>query len=67
MFHPGGRFVYVINEMGSSVTPFTYDAEKAVLHPMQTVSTLPAGLKAKLTLLQERRFGNGTVFLRYEV
>ncbi len=28
---------------------------------------LPAGLKAKLTLLEERRFGNGTVFLRYEV
>jgi 6-phosphogluconolactonase len=44
-FHPSGRFVYVINEMGSSVTHFTWDADKGVLRPMQTVSTLPAGLK----------------------
>ena len=28
---------------------------------------LPANLKAKLTLREERRFGNGTLFLRYEV
>ena len=44
-FHPTGRFVYVINEMGSSVTHFNYDGDKGVLHPLQTVSTLPAGLK----------------------
>jgi len=28
---------------------------------------LPAGLRAKLTLRDERRFGNGTVFLRYDI
>jgi 6-phosphogluconolactonase len=43
-FHPSGRFVYVLNEMGSSVTHFNYDADKGVLHPLKTISTLPDGL-----------------------
>ena len=30
-FHPGGKFVYVINEMGSSVTHFTWDGDKGTL------------------------------------
>jgi len=42
-FHPSGRFVYVINELLSTVTAFSYDAERGSLAPLQTVSTLPAG------------------------
>jgi len=42
-FHPSGRFVYVINELRSTVTAFSYDAEKGALATLQTVSTLPAG------------------------
>jgi 6-phosphogluconolactonase len=39
-FHPNGKFGYVINEMQSTVTAFSYDTNGA-LHPLQTVSTLP--------------------------
>ena len=40
-FHPSGRFGYVINEMGSTVTAFRYDGEKGTLDPLQTISTIP--------------------------
>ncbi|MGA9686094.1 MAG: lactonase family protein, partial [Candidatus Sulfotelmatobacter sp.] len=40
-FHPNGKFGYVINEMGSTVSVFGYDATAGVLHPLQTISTLP--------------------------
>ena len=40
-FHPSGRFGYVINEMGSTVTAFRYDGEKGTLDPLQTITTLP--------------------------
>jgi 6-phosphogluconolactonase len=42
-FHPNGRFAYVINEMGMTVTAFAYDAERGALKELQTVPTLPAG------------------------
>jgi len=42
-FHPSGRWAYVINEMGCTVTAFAYDAQRGVLQPLQSVSTLPAG------------------------
>jgi 6-phosphogluconolactonase len=41
-FHPGGKFAYVINEMASTVTAFTYDAARGVLKETQTITTLPA-------------------------
>jgi 6-phosphogluconolactonase len=41
-FHPNGKFAYVINEMASTVTAFSYDAEKGALSEIQTISTLPA-------------------------
>jgi 6-phosphogluconolactonase len=42
-FHPSGRFAYVINELDSTVTAFTYDAEKGLLRELQAVTTLPPG------------------------
>lgn len=42
-FHPEGRFAYVINEMASTVTAFSVDPTTGVLHPLQTLSTLPPG------------------------
>jgi 6-phosphogluconolactonase len=42
-FHPDGKFVYVINEMQSSITAFSYDA--GVLRNLATVSTLPKEFK----------------------
>ena len=44
-FHPTGRFAYVINEMHCTVTAFAYDADRGVLKPVQTITTLPDGVK----------------------
>jgi 6-phosphogluconolactonase len=49
VFHPGGRFVYVVNEMGSSVTVFEYDRRGGTLNAVQTVSTLPADFTGQST------------------
>lgn len=42
-FHPTGRFVYVINELDSTLTVFDYAAETGTLTQLQTLSTLPEG------------------------
>ena len=44
-FHPSGRYVYVINELASTVSAFGYDAAKGALAPLQSVSALPEGFK----------------------
>ena len=41
IFSPNGKFVYVINELASTVTEFTYDATNAAMTEVQTISTLP--------------------------
>lgn len=46
-FAPNGRFVYVISELKSTVTTFSYDAARGILHKLQTVSTLPKGFKGQ--------------------
>jgi 6-phosphogluconolactonase len=40
-FHPDGKFAYVVSEMGSTLTAFTYDPENGALKEIQSVSTLP--------------------------
>jgi 6-phosphogluconolactonase len=47
VFHPNDRFVYVTNEMASTVTGFSYDAAKASLSKLTSVSTLPAGFNGE--------------------
>jgi 6-phosphogluconolactonase len=42
-FHPSGRFVYVINEIGSSLSAFAYDGERGAMTHLQTLATLPEG------------------------
>ena len=42
-FRPDARFAYVVNEMTSTVTAFSYDAQKGVLTERETLSTVPAG------------------------
>ena len=41
-FHPNGRFAYVVNELKSTITAFSYDANRGALGKLGTVSTLPA-------------------------
>jgi len=42
-FHPNGKFAYVVNEMGTSVSVFAFDSNAGVLRPQQTISTIPKG------------------------
>jgi 6-phosphogluconolactonase (cycloisomerase 2 family) len=42
-FHPNGRWLYSIQEEGSTVARFDYDATTGRLTARQTVSTLPPG------------------------
>lgn len=42
-FGAGGRFVYVVSEMGNTVTTFAYDASTGAMTNLQSVSTLPEG------------------------
>ncbi|WP_435015478.1 lactonase family protein [Tundrisphaera sp. TA3] len=42
-FHPNGKFVYVINELDSTVAVSVYDPEKGKVTPYQVISTLPPG------------------------
>ena len=44
-FHPNGRYAYVINELNSTLTAFTYDEQHGSLREVETVSTLPEGFK----------------------
>jgi 6-phosphogluconolactonase len=48
-FEPAGSRVYVINEMGNSITAFNYDAQQGSLEEFQTVPTLPAGVAVENT------------------
>ena len=42
-FHPTGRWLYSIQEEGSTIVRFDYDAATGRLTPRQTLSTLPPG------------------------
>jgi 6-phosphogluconolactonase len=42
-FHPNGRWFYSIQEEGSTIVLFDYDAAKGRLAARQTISTLPPG------------------------
>src|SRR5580693_9441942 len=40
-FSADGRFLYVINELQSTVVTYSYNATTGALHELQTISTLP--------------------------
>jgi 6-phosphogluconolactonase len=46
-FHPNGKHAFVINELDSTVTAFTYDASKGSLTAIHTLSTLPKGFSGE--------------------
>ena len=49
VFHPNGRLVCVINEMGCTLSSYSYDAQRGLLSEVQTVSTLPQNFKGQST------------------
>jgi 6-phosphogluconolactonase len=42
-FHPNGRWAYLENELGSTITALTYDAKAGTFQEIQTQTQLPAG------------------------
>ena len=42
-FHPNGHWFYSLQEEGSTLAAFEYDAGKGTLTPQQTISSLPEG------------------------
>jgi 6-phosphogluconolactonase len=42
-FHPNGHWLYSLQEEGSTLVAFDYDASKGALSRKQTISSLPAG------------------------
>jgi 6-phosphogluconolactonase len=45
VFGKGGKFAYVLGEMGSKVIALSYDAAQGKLVPIQTIATIPADFK----------------------
>ena len=43
-FAPDGKTLYVINELGSTLSVYHYDGARGEFNTLQTVSTLPAGV-----------------------
>ena len=48
-FAPSGELVYLVNEMASTVTVFSYKGDSGTLLEQQTISTLPAGFQGENT------------------
>ena len=59
VFHPDGKFGYGINEMGSTVTAFAYDASAGILKTLQTISTIPDDYKGDTTAAELKIAPNG--------
>jgi 6-phosphogluconolactonase len=43
VFNSSGKFVYVINELSSTITVYSYALRDGAMAPLQTISTLPGG------------------------
>jgi 6-phosphogluconolactonase len=48
-FHPNGKYVYVIEEMSSTIEVFAWDAPTGELKPLQRISTLPGDFQGAST------------------
>jgi 6-phosphogluconolactonase len=59
VFHPNGRWVYLINEMGSTVVLFDWDTKRGALKEVQTVSTLPPDFHGTSTCAEIEVHPNG--------
>jgi 6-phosphogluconolactonase len=50
VFHPDGRYAYVVCELNSTVLGFHYETENGILEQFQTIGTLPRGYDGKNSL-----------------
>lgn len=58
-FHQNRRFVYVLDELASSITAFTYEPVRGAMIWLQTISTLPADFSGTNTTAEIRIHPNG--------
>jgi 6-phosphogluconolactonase len=58
-FHPNGRWVYCITEMGSSIFAFNWNSTNGALTQFQSVSTLPDDFKGTSTCAEMLVHPNG--------
>ena len=47
IFHPNGKYLYLINELNSTLIAYRYHAGAGRLEELQTISTLPTGFKGE--------------------
>jgi 6-phosphogluconolactonase len=58
-FSLDGRFLYVANELDSTVTACTWDHQRGAIAPFQTLSTLPPDFKEATTVADIHRTPDG--------
>jgi 6-phosphogluconolactonase len=59
VFSADGKFVYIINEMGGTITVFNYAATNAAMTEVQTISTLPKDFSGSSTCAEISLHPNG--------
>jgi 6-phosphogluconolactonase len=47
VFHPNGRYLYLINELNSTLTAYRYVSQAGSLEELQMISTLPQGFEGR--------------------
>jgi 6-phosphogluconolactonase len=58
-FDPGGRYVFVNNEIDSTLTSFAYEPARGTLREVDTASTLPEGFRGRNSTAQVLVHPNG--------
>lgn len=58
-FHPNGKFAYVINELGNTISAFKYDSTNGRFNDLQTITTLPENYKEPNTTAEIQIHPNG--------
>lgn len=58
-FHQNGKFAFVINELTSSITAFSFNENTGTLNELQTISTLPESFSGINTCADIRISPNG--------
>ena len=59
LFHPNGKFVFVVSELSSTATSFDYNGKKGTLKEIETVSTLPPGFSGRNDVAEVALHPNG--------
>jgi len=59
VFHPNGKFAYIINELDCTVAAFAYESASGALRQIQTVTTLPKDFRGFNTCAEVRAHPSG--------